>query len=216
MADSSRKSRSRSAKNGASSNPVDAILSPLTGGSHGAVANFNLGEVDHGLNFPEFNPNDHFASDLFSDSSPLPRTSKAEADVACASIEEKRQTLRVAQANIALNQDAAGTGVAFQKFVGTVIDYGTTKVNNHSKFINYQTARTNLDMAQTKWNQAQERLIQEQAVLDGIVEMTPLIREEWEQKKALKASRIADLKQSVFEANAKLDADIRQLTNATV
>ncbi|WP_448596626.1 hypothetical protein [Thermoleptolyngbya sp.] len=177
-------------------------------------ANFNLGEVDHGLNYPEFDPNAHFAPDLFTDSSSLSRTSKVEADAACAAIEEKRQTLRIAQSNLFLNQDVASTGLAFQKLVGTAIDYGTAKVNNHAKFIGYQTARTNLETAQVKWSQAQERLCQEQAILDGMVEFTSLIREEWEQKKALKQSRIADLKQSVFEASAKLDADVRQLASA--
>jgi hypothetical protein len=213
MADSSRKSRSRASSNGSGSNPVNTVLAPITGGNS-ISANFNMGEVEHGLNYPEFDPNAHFANDLFSDSSPLQRTSKNDADTACASIEEKRQTLRVAQANIALNQDVASTGVAFQKFVGTVIDYGTAKVNNHSKFIGYRTAQTNLQTAQVKLGQAQERLIQEQIVLDGMVEMTPLIREEWEQKKALKSSRIQDLKQSVFEASAKLDGEIRQLASA--
>ena len=213
MADSSRKSRSRASSNGSSSNPVDAVLAPLTGGTS-VSANFALGEVEHGLNYPEFDPNAHFANDLFTDSSPLQRTSKADADAACHSIEEKRQTLRVAQANIALNQNVASTGVAFQKFVGTVIDYGTAKVNNHTKFIGYRTAQTNLQTAQVKLGQAQERLIQEQVILDGMVELTPLIRQEWEQKKALKSSRIQDLKQSVFEANAKLDGEIRQLASA--
>lgn len=214
MADSSRKSRSR-ASNSSSANLVDAILTPLAGGNS-VSANFSMGEVEHGLSYPEFDPNAHFANDLFTDSSPLQRTSKVDADAACASIEEKRQTLRIAQANIALNQDVAITGVAFQKFLGSVIDYGTAKVNNHSKFIGYRTAQTNLQTAQVKLGQAQERLIQEQVILDGMVEMTPLIREEWEQKKALKASRIQDLKQSVFEANAKLDGEIRQLASAVL
>jgi hypothetical protein len=167
MADTSRKSRSRR-----SEGETGGSVSPQRG-NNALSANFNLGEVDHGLSYPEFDPNAHFANDLFTDSSPLPRTSKVDADAACASIEEKRQTLRIAQSNIALNQDVASTGVAFQKFVGTVIDYGTAKVNNHTKFVGYQTARTNLETAQVKWTQAQERLYQEQAILDGMVEIPP-------------------------------------------
>lgn len=41
-----------------------------------------------------------------------------------------------------------------------------------------------------------------------------MIREEWVQKRALKQSRIEDLRQSVFEASAKLDAEVRQLASA--
>ncbi|MBE9182525.1 hypothetical protein IQ268_28655 [Oculatella sp. LEGE 06141] len=210
MADTSRKSRSRRSEDDTSGRSS----SQRRNSSSSLSAHFNLGDVEHGLQYPEFDPNAHFATDLFSDSSPLPRTSKVDADAACASIEEKRQTLRLAQSNIALNQDAVSTGVAFQKLVGTVIDHGTAQVNNHTKFTGYQTARTNLETAHVKWGQAQERLYQEQAILDGMVELTPLIREEWEQKRGLKQSRIADLKQSVFEANAKLDADVRQLASA--
>lgn len=173
-----------------------------------------VGNVDHGLSFPEFDPNNYFAADLFRDSSPLPRTSKAEADQMCLAIEEKKQSLRVAQANISLNQEVVNTGIGFQKFLGSVIDYGTARVNNQAKFVNYQIAGVNLNIAETKLQQANERLTQEQIVLEGMVDLTPLIREEWEQRKALRQSRIEDLRQSVFLANSKLDAEIRQLASA--
>jgi hypothetical protein len=180
------------------------------------LINVALPELEHGLNFPEFDPNEYFASDLFRDSSPLSRIAKEDADVLCQSIEEKRQTLRIAQANLALNQDVIRTGIDFQKLVGSVIDYGTTKINNRTRFVNFETAGVNLTVAEMKKQQAHERLAQEQIILDGMTELTPLIREEWQERKALKLSRIYDLRQQVYEANAKLDEAIQQLITSNV
>lgn len=50
-----------------------------------------LSQVGNALTFPKFDPNSYFASDLFTDSSPLNRTTKEQADEMIQSIEEKRQ-----------------------------------------------------------------------------------------------------------------------------
>lgn len=184
--------------------------SSLFKGSSGSTLPF-LKDVDHGLKFPEFDPNHHFASDLFTDSSSLQRTTKAAADAAVESIEEKRQTLRIANVNISLNTDVVKTGVNFQKFLGSVIDFGTAKVANQIKFTDYQTAGLNLQIAQTKQAQVGEKLSQENVVMSGLTELTPLISQEWEQRKALKQSRIEGLKQAVLQANQTINDEIRKV-----
>jgi hypothetical protein len=122
-------------------------------------------QVEHGLAYPEFSPNDYFAGDLFADSSKLSRTTKGDADAAVAAIEEKRQTVRIVKANIGLNSDLVQVGNDFQKFIGNVIDYSTTKVNNQTKYINFQTAGVNQQVAGVKLSQALEKLTQEEIVL---------------------------------------------------
>lgn len=174
----------------------------------------DMDKVEHGLSFAEFDPNAHLASDLFKDSSTLERTSKADADAACESIEEKKQTLRMVQANIGLNQEVIKSGTAYQKFLGNVIDFGTAKLNNQTKFVGYQTAGIGLQIANVKLSQAQEKLTQEEIVLEGMTDITGLLREEWTEKKALKQSQIEDLRHSVYLASTKLDSEIRQLSNA--
>ena len=170
-------------------------------------------QVEHGLVYPEFNPNDYFSGDLFADSSKLSRTTKGDADAAVAAIEEKRQTVRIVKANIGLNSDLVGVGNDFQKFIGNVIDYSTTKVNNQTKYTNFQTAGVNQEVAGVKLSQAQEKLTQEEIVLSGLTELTPLIREEWQQRKELKKSKIEDLKNAVYSANSKLDAQIQRIAD---
>jgi hypothetical protein len=171
-----------------------------------------LSQVPHGLNFPSFDANSYFAQDLFTNSSSLKETEKEEADKAVESIEKKRQTLRIVGANIALNTDVVRTANDYRKFEGAAIDYATTGVNNEIKFINYQTTEVNRDIAYNRYDQAQERLTQGQKVLAGMQSITPLIDEEWEQRKSLKQSQIHSLKVAAVQAREALEPKLMQLS----
>jgi hypothetical protein len=189
----------------------------LTESNQSTVTHFDpstLINLNHGLNITEFDPNNHFASNLFADSSTLERTKKKDADSLVDSIEEKRQTLRIAKANIALNSDVVTIGKDYQKLVGNIIDFSTTRINNQTKFVGYQSASVNQEVAYVKLSQVQEKLTQEGVVLNGMKELTPLIVEEWVQRKALKVSKIADLKGAVHLANSKLDAQLQNVTDS--
>jgi hypothetical protein len=177
-----------------------------------ATAFTGLSQVPHGLAFSSFDPNSYFAKDLFSDSSPLSRTTKADADEIVQSIEEKRQTVRIAIANIGLNQDVVRAGNEYQKLEGLAIDYATTSVNNESKFIGYQTAEVNRDIAYNRYDQAGERLAQGQTTLNGMRSITPLIEQEWDERKNLKLSQIKSLKIEATKAKEALEPKLMQLS----
>lgn len=171
----------------------------------------DLSGVAHGLNFPSFEPNSYFATDLFTDSSPLPRTTKAAADAMVQSIEEKRQTLRVAMANLGLNQDVVKTGTEYRKLQGLAIDYAKVGMANGTKYMQYMTAGVDQMVAHVKHDQAVERLNQEEHVLSGMRGVTPLIPVEWTAKRELKLSKIQDLKTMVLGANVKMTEQIGTL-----
>lgn len=172
----------------------------------------DLSQVGNALNFPAFDPNQYFATDLFKDTSSLERTTKETADELVQSIEEKRQTVRVAVANLQLNQDVVKAGNEYQKLEGLAIDYATTGVNNETKFVNYQIAGVNKEIALNKFDQANERLTQGQKVLDGMRSITPLIDQEWEQRKSLKQSQISSLKIVAIQAKQALEPALTQLS----
>lgn len=172
-----------------------------------------LGNISHGLNFPVFDANQYFASDLFTDSAPLQRTTKQEADRLVGSIGEKRQTLRVAMENIAYNQDVVKAATSYRKLEGMAIDYASVLVNNQTKYLNYQTAGVNQQLANVKLQTAQEKLTQEGKVLTGVRSMSDLIDQEWEARRNVKLSRIADLKQLVLSANAEMEKQVNQLSS---
>ena len=65
-----------------------------------------LGSPPQVQSISAFDPAQYTATNLFSDSSTLPRTTKAEADKAVQSISEKRETLRLIGSNLQLNTDA--------------------------------------------------------------------------------------------------------------
>jgi hypothetical protein len=164
------------------------------------------------LSFPKFDPNVYFSTDLFKDTSALNRTTKENADELVQSIEEKRQSVRVAVANLQLNQDVVKAGNEYQKLEGLAIDYATTGVNNETKFVNYQTAGVNKEIALNKFDQATERLSQGQLTLAGMQSLTPLITDEWEQRRALKLSQISSLKIEATKAKEALEPKMMQLS----
>ena len=168
----------------------------------------DLNGVDHGLNFPAFVPNQYFATILFTDSSSLPRTTKADADCKVQSIEEKRQTLRVALANLGLNQDVVKTGTEYRKLEGLAVDYARVGMVNGTKYLQYMTAGVDQMVAHVKHDQAVEKLNQEEYVLGGMKGITPLIPIEWAAKRDLKLSRIQDLRTAVLSANVKMNGQL--------
>jgi hypothetical protein len=210
----------------APSKPVDSPAPTNGNGSNGKPANAakpalatntaqsftGLSQVNNALTFPKFDPNSYFAPDLFTDSSPLNRTTKEKADEMVQSIEEKRQTVRVATANIQLNQDVVKAGNEYLKLEGLAIDYATTGVNNETKFVNYQVAGVNKEIAINKFDQAQERLTQGQLTLAGMQSITPLISQEWEARKSLKLSQISSLKIEATKAKEALEPKMTQLS----
>jgi hypothetical protein len=173
----------------------------------------DLSGVSHGLTFPQFNANQYFAQDLFTDSSALPRTTKTAADAMVQSIEEKRQSLRIAMANIGLNQDVTKTATEQRKLEGMVIDYAKVGMVNGTKYLQLQTAGTDQMTAQVKYEQAIERLNQEEFILTGMRGITPLISVEWSARRELKLSKIQDLKTAVLRASAKMDGQLDALAS---
>jgi hypothetical protein len=198
--------------------PPVVALAPANGsnGSNGAVTKAQpytgLSQVPHGLNLPTFDVNQYFASDLFSNSSTLPETEKEDADKTVESIEKKRQTVRVVAANIGLNQDIVRVGNDYLKLEGLAIDYGTTQRNNATKFVNYQTAGVNTEIAVNHYDQAQERLTQGRKVLAGMRSITPLIDDEWNQRRDLKQSQIKSLQVMAIQAKQALEPKVMQLS----
>ncbi len=198
-----------SSSNGAKQ-PSNTIVAPI----QRAKAYTGLSQIPHGLKLPTFDPNTYFTPDLFADSSSLPRISKESADELIQSIEEKRHSIRIVSANLTLNQDLIRAGNEKQKLEGLAIDYATTGINNESKFVNYQTAEVNRDIAENRFDQAQERLTQGKATLVGMQSITPLITDEWEQRKSLKLSQISSLKIEATKAKEALEPKLLQLSES--
>jgi hypothetical protein len=199
------------ATNGTSSSSPSTGITPSTVASK-AQSYTGLSQVGNGLSFPKFDPNQYFSADLFKDTSALERTTKETADDLVQSIEEKRQTVRVATANIQLNQDIVKAGNEYLKLEGLAIDYASTGVNNETKFVNYQVAGVNKEIAINKLDQAAERLTQGQLTLAGMQSITPLISQEWEQRRNLKLSQISSLKIEATKAREALEPKMMQLS----
>lgn len=138
---------------------------------------------------------------------------KEEADATCEAIGHRSQRARVVRANLQYNRELVAAQTDYQKLVGGAIDLATAKVNNQTKYTQYLGAGVQLQSAETKLAQAEEKLTQEQTTLEGLESFTPLVKAEWEQKKLLKQSRIDDLKQAVYHASRQLDDGLREVAS---
>lgn len=153
-----------------------------------------------------FSPSDYTASDLFSDSSSLPRTTKQEADKAIQAISEKRETLRLIGANLQLNTDCFKVGSLSEKMNQASISYQIDGVNTQSKMVALEGANVNLLIAQSKLSQTQEKLNHQNIELVGLQQETPLRQRYWEAKLSLIESRISQVELAKFTLDSKIGA----------
>ena len=153
-----------------------------------------------------FNPSDYVAGNLFSDTSILPRTTRVDADKAIQSISEKRETLRLVGANLQLNTDVYKTGSLSEKMNQANITYQSDGVNTQAKMVGFEVAGVNLQIAQSKLGQTQEKLAHQNIELQGLQAETPLRKLYWTAKLSLIESRISQVELAKFQLDAKIGA----------
>jgi hypothetical protein len=163
------------------------------------------------FSFPVFDVGQMLASNLYEVSSALPETSTEDATAAVEKIERQRNTLQVIQANLGYNSDVVRTGTMYQKFVGDTIDHATTIVGNRTKQVNYNTSLVNLDIANLKFQTADEKRLQAAIDLQGTRELTPLLQERWTLRKRKLGADISKIRVDVEQAIAEL----QNLSNPT-
>ena len=184
----------------------NTIGNGLNNASSSAVRSRNNQNEYGGLSLPTFDPQQYLATDLFSDSSSLNRTKKEEADEMIDSIEEKKETLRVAGANLELNTEVIKTGVKSEKMMQAGINYGTARVNTETKLVNFDTANIQYDIAVSKLHQTGEKLIHENITLQGLRAETDQRQRYWQEKYSLGEIRINQVHQAKYKLESKISA----------
>lgn len=134
--------------------------------------------------------------DLTTDSSTLKRTGDAETKQALESIHEKRNTVAIVRANIGLMSDLIKAATDYRKVEGLVIDYRTVEIDNETKMVKQEISRVRLDKEGVRLQGEKHLMDQETVKTTAIGEMTALVSEEWEQRKALARAKVDALKQS--------------------
>ena len=163
-----------------------------------------LGSPPQVQSISAFDPAQYTATNLFSDSSTLPRTTKAEADKAVQSISEKRETLRLIGSNLQLNTDAYKVGSLSEKMNQANITYQSDGINTQAKMVGFEVAGVNLQIAQSKLGQTQEKLNHQNIELSGLQSETPLRQRYWEAKLSLIESRISQVELAKFTLDSKI------------
>jgi len=153
-----------------------------------------------------FEPSQYTASNLFGDTSTLPRTTRVEADKAIQSISEKRETLRLVGANLQLNTDAYKVGSLSEKMNQANITYQSDGVNTQAKMVGFEVAGVNLQIAHSKLGQTQEKLNHQNIELSGLQAETPLRKLYWQAKLSLIESRISQVELAKFTLDSKIGA----------
>jgi hypothetical protein len=159
-----------------------------------------------GLKLTTFTPDSYLANNLFENSSPLPETNQQDADKICESVERKKQTLRVVNANLELNSELLKIGVKNEKMLQSGIDYGTAKINTEIKLTQFENAKQQHQITLTKLAQTKEKLEHENVTLEGLKLETDQRRRFWQEKHALGESRIKQVQLAKYQLDAKIGA----------
>jgi hypothetical protein len=159
-----------------------------------------------GLKLTTFTPDSYLANNLFENSSPLPETNQQDADKICESVEKKKQTLRVVNANLELNSELLKIGAKNEKMLQSGIDYGTAKINTEIKLTQFENAKQQHQIALTKLAQTNEKLEHENVTLEGLKQETDQRRLFWQEKHALGESRIKQVQLAKYQLDAKIGA----------
>jgi hypothetical protein len=206
--------RKTPAKSPAPASPAPAKSSPAKSSS---PARSNLvqrqaqGDVAHGLNITQADPNSILPGKLDSVSSGLAATPKAEADKAVEQVEQQRQTLRVMAANVDLQKDALSLAKSQRQVEAGAIQYATEGLKVDTAGVGYQSAAVDLEIAQSKLAQRSEVLAQKQIELAGTVAATPLIQQQQHLKTELLESKNASLKTAIQSVQQRLQEQLQQL-----
>ena len=185
----------------------DIPVSPITANPIGS------NQVPQAQSISAFDPASYTASNLFADTSTLPRTSKQAADQAIQSISEKRETLRLVGANLQLNTDAYKVGSLGEKMNQANITYQSDGINTQAKMIGFEIANVNLQIAGSKLGQTQEKLVHQNIELSGLQSETPLRQRYWEAKLSLIESRISQVELAKFTLDSKIGAIEAEVEN---
>ncbi|MBD2571376.1 hypothetical protein [Anabaena lutea] len=151
-----------------------------------------------------FNPSDYLASNLFADTSTLPRTSKVEADKAIQSISEKRETLRLVSANLSLNTDAYKAGSLSEKMSQASITWQTDRIGTDTKLVGLENAKVLYQTATVKLAQTGVKLEHENVTLGGLTAETEQRQRFWAAKYELAETRIRGIIQAQYSLDQKI------------
>jgi hypothetical protein len=193
--------------------------------SRNTAASLDLSGIHHGITYPEYDANAHIATDLFTDSSNTPRISNADAAEMLASIDEKKNALDVASANIELNANAVKTATTHAQFESELIQYATAQVQNAERLIHFQTAEISRDTAAIKRDTAaikrdttdikrqveEQKFEQEKLNLDGETNRTQQLIAKWERDKQLLDQGIQALDLQLQDGRRQLGLSARKL-----
>lgn len=115
-------------------------------------------------------------------------------DVRLERIKQKRKIVSIATEEI--------------KLVGDLIDYATTGIETATKVVNNQIADTNYQLKQSKLEESEELLVQQQIRTQGTINLTEGVRTEWDLKFKKKE---ADNKRLELEVEGALRQNERKL-----
>jgi len=169
------------------------------------------GDIAHGLNITQADPNSILPSKLDSVSSGLAQTPKSEADKAVEGIEQQRQTVRIMSANVDLQRDVLGHAKAQRQVEAGAIQYATEGLKVDMAGLTYQAAAVDVEIAGVKLAQRTEVLSQKQIELAGTVAATPLIQTQQHLKTELLQSKNASLKTAIESVQQRLQEQLQQL-----
>ncbi|WP_026730775.1 hypothetical protein [Fischerella sp. PCC 9605] len=185
-----------------------------SGNSSNSITNSGIplaSSVPHGVTIPQFDLNNAIGSNLYSAESSIPETETSEASKQRQIVARQNNSLDIALDVIKRNRKAVKLAIEIEGFQGDAVDLYTQKINTGQKVVKSQIAFTNLKVEQSKLEQTQELLVQQENATTGTKNLTEPKREEWDLKQQLQVATNESLKVDIQKAQKRKEEKLAAL-----
>lgn len=147
------------------------------------------GNIASEYGIADINLKDLLGSEPYKADANIPEMTAAEANVEKLKIQRQNNSLSVRTAKTQQGRQVVKLATEQRHLIGDVVDFATAAIEVGSKVLTNQISETNYSIRQSKLEQTEEQLSQQQIATNGTVNLTEGLREEWNLKLERQAAR---------------------------
>ncbi len=150
-------------------------------------------------------------SDPYAADGSAPEMGAAEANQLKLRLQRQGNAIEVRHQKIQLGRKIVKMATEQVNLVGDFVDYATAGINTATKVVKNEIANTQFQTEQSKLEQAEELLVQQQVATEGTMHLTEGVREEWRLKLEKQQTRNSGLRIEIEGSIRENDRKLEEL-----
>jgi hypothetical protein len=139
-------------------------------------------EIAEKYGISEINIQEMLGTDSYRADADIPEMKAVDANREKLKIQRQNNALEVRHEKIKQGRKVVAIATEQRKFIGDFVDFATSGIETATKVVKNQVADTKYQIEQSKLEQTEEQLIQQQIATQGTLNLTAGIEEEWSLK----------------------------------